>query len=532
MIIIGAYPDSFPAGPDEAFLASTATPLRRLRAAMDLIAPPEIAVHLLPFYPSSGDNGFSADDWFSVAAHLGDWADIEALAASRRLIVDGIYNHVGRCHPWVELLLASPEQCRDIFFAFDDPGAVNGPLSPRGGPVLRPYELNGKRWHVWQTFSPTSFDVRMDHARIAAEIERHIAMLADRRVWGVRLDACAYYGKEIGQPQFHHPRAKEHARWIARLADAAGLQVIAQLDSDPEGLAYFPPALGYRVPGVDYAYTAQLVLALLREDTSSLLKHIWLTWRLNPWMIRPPRTHDGILLQSGLLDADDFAALSREAKRYALPVRVCDGEEYELNSSLPAICALGGGAATMWAKIDLIVTLTAFLPGWPYFYLPFLLGDVPEARWGTTGPANTTRTVDPRAMNRAAMDAGFLAAYLGSPRRHAGFRLLERLSMIKDRVGNAPDGQAGVDAITGSSVRIRLPGAGLEFVGNFSGSAMRVRAGPRPAGLLWGSHLDGDWLGPWGYGVWADEARSDRARGDGMRGRARGDRAREWAVTR
>src|SRR4029077_3839192 len=37
------------------------------------------AVHILPFYPSSSDDGFSVMDYYSIDPALGTWDDIESL---------------------------------------------------------------------------------------------------------------------------------------------------------------------------------------------------------------------------------------------------------------------------------------------------------------------------------------------------------------------------------------------------------------------------------------------------------------------
>ena len=37
-------------------------------------------VHVLPFYPSSGDRGFAVIDYDTVDPAFGDWSDIRALA--------------------------------------------------------------------------------------------------------------------------------------------------------------------------------------------------------------------------------------------------------------------------------------------------------------------------------------------------------------------------------------------------------------------------------------------------------------------
>ena len=39
-------------------------------------------VHILPFFPSSGDRGFAPMDYHKVAPEFGDWNDIEELSES------------------------------------------------------------------------------------------------------------------------------------------------------------------------------------------------------------------------------------------------------------------------------------------------------------------------------------------------------------------------------------------------------------------------------------------------------------------
>jgi len=51
------------------------------------------AVHILPFFPYSCDDGFGVIDYLSVDENLGDWSDIEAIAKDYRLMGDLVINH-------------------------------------------------------------------------------------------------------------------------------------------------------------------------------------------------------------------------------------------------------------------------------------------------------------------------------------------------------------------------------------------------------------------------------------------------------
>ena len=53
-------------------------------------------VHLLPFFPSSSDRGFSPVDYFEVESSFGTWGDVKKLASDYALTSDLVINHISR----------------------------------------------------------------------------------------------------------------------------------------------------------------------------------------------------------------------------------------------------------------------------------------------------------------------------------------------------------------------------------------------------------------------------------------------------
>lgn len=51
-------------------------------------------VHILPFFPSSGDRGFAPMDYTKVDPAFGDWQDVERLADKYYLMFDYMINHI------------------------------------------------------------------------------------------------------------------------------------------------------------------------------------------------------------------------------------------------------------------------------------------------------------------------------------------------------------------------------------------------------------------------------------------------------
>ena len=57
-------------------------------------------IHILPFFPSSSDDGFAVVDYEKVRTDLGDWPDVQDLARDFDLMVDLVINHCSREHIW------------------------------------------------------------------------------------------------------------------------------------------------------------------------------------------------------------------------------------------------------------------------------------------------------------------------------------------------------------------------------------------------------------------------------------------------
>ena len=53
-------------------------------------------VHILPFFPSSGDRGFAPLGYEKVSEEFGDWEDIRMLSEEYPLMFDYMINHISR----------------------------------------------------------------------------------------------------------------------------------------------------------------------------------------------------------------------------------------------------------------------------------------------------------------------------------------------------------------------------------------------------------------------------------------------------
>jgi hypothetical protein len=440
MLAVVAYPASFET------TGNSTSHLAELDQCISALLSDRAALHLLPFCPNDGDGGFAPSDWCAVDERLGDWSDVRRIAAKRRLVVDGIYNHVGVSHTIARKFFEAPAEFRHLVYAFE--GSEEIPVqsrSPRGGTPLRVYVLAEQTWHLWQTFGRAAVDVRLDDDSVRAEVIRNLDHLVSLGVWAVRLDAAAYYAKPVrhGEQQLHHPDAHRLAREIALLAISRGLVAIAQLDCDENGAGYFPPE-NYQVPIVDYSYSAHLALALLTSDASELIEHLEITAGLGRILIRAPRTHDGILLRSGLLGGPARSLLVRRAAAVGIKARIVDGEAYELNCSLPHLCGRDTDQEGRHRRLLIAVAISAFVPGWCFLYLPMLLDYEPELY--------RAADADPRSLNRTMMPGGYWRRVLATDYGASMHCLLGYLASIH---GTAVTGdEADVEPAVGQDGRV------------------------------------------------------------------------------
>ncbi len=118
------YPDQFQRRGEPPLLT-----LRRFY--LDHLAASCNGMHVLPFFPSSSDAGFSITDYSAVATELGTWEDVERLAASTRLMVDAVINHASVEGEWFSRWGKGDEEFAG-FFRVADPQRTSPPWCALG----------------------------------------------------------------------------------------------------------------------------------------------------------------------------------------------------------------------------------------------------------------------------------------------------------------------------------------------------------------------------------------------------------------
>ena len=77
-------------------------------------------VHILPFFPSSGDGGFSVMDHGEVDKKYGDWKDIKLYSKNKNIMADIVINHSSSKGIWFQNFLKGKEPGKNHFFIIED----------------------------------------------------------------------------------------------------------------------------------------------------------------------------------------------------------------------------------------------------------------------------------------------------------------------------------------------------------------------------------------------------------------------------
>ncbi|HOW66978.1 MAG TPA: sugar phosphorylase, partial [Verrucomicrobiota bacterium] len=160
-------------------------------------------VHLLPFYPSSSDDGFSVQDYLAVDPAFGAWNDVAELGARFDLMMDGVFNHVSAQGAWFRGFLAGEPRYRDFFITVENHPDLSKVVRPRALPLLTEVVTVEGPKRVWTTFSADQVDLNYKSPEVLLATVEALLFYASQGARFIRLDAIAFLWKEIGTNCLH-----------------------------------------------------------------------------------------------------------------------------------------------------------------------------------------------------------------------------------------------------------------------------------------------------------------------------------------
>lgn len=380
-------------------------------------------VHLLPHFPYSSDDGFSVIDYRAVREDLGDWSDVEALAADYRLVFDAVVNHASQHSAYVRGHCADEPAYRDFAVAIPEGTDTSSVLRTRNLPLLHPFDTaRGREW-LWTTFSADQVDLNFRNPRVLAEITDVLFFYAERGASMLRLDAIPYLWKELGTSCAHLPQTHEIIKLWRDLFDLAAPHMLVLTETNvphKENVSYFGDRGDEAQIIYNFSLPPLLLWSLHAGDATVLTRWAATLDYIGPraTYLNITATHDGIGMRptEGILTEAQRQELCNLAKRHGGDItgkRNSDGSVsvYELNVTYFDAINDPAGARPLDEQIDRFVLSQAVpmaLMGIPAFYLPSFLG----ARNDTQHVLATGRA---RSINRPSFDAAALETELAEP---------------------------------------------------------------------------------------------------------------------
>ncbi len=410
------------------------------------------AVHILPMFPYTSDDGFSVVDYKKINEKLGDWEDVEALSGDYQLMFDAVINHISKSSRWFSGYLNCEEPYKDYFITADPDADYSSVTRPRALPLLTAFDTKEGKKYVWTTFSEDQIDLNFACPDVLIEIMDVLLTYANRGARFIRLDAVGFMWKEPGTSCMHLPKTHEIIRLARKLLEdyAPGTFLITETNVPQEdNLSYFGNGRNEAHLVYQFPLPPLTMFTLLKGDAGHLTE----------WAEKLPvpaegttyfnflSSHDGIGVRpvEGILSAEERQFLVDAAFRNGGAVSYKDNGDgtkspYELNINYQdALAGPEDSDETRIARFLAAETILLSLQGMPAIYIHSLLGSRNDYYGKSVSGI-------PRRINREQLDADVLEKALTSDtnRRIIFEELLRRLGI---RAGHAAFSQEAAKQI-------------------------------------------------------------------------------------
>ena len=365
-------------------------------------------VHILPFFPSSSDDGFSVVDYRRVDHGLGDWRDVRRIGRTFRLMFDAVVNHASVRGKWFGGFLRRDPRLKDFFIAVEGDPDLSQAVRPRVHPLLTEFVTASGKKRVWTTFSPDQADLNYRNPLVLLKIVDILLFYVARGAEFLRLDAVAFLWKEAGTPCLHLPQTHRIVQLIRAVLNRVAPHVMLITETNvphEENITYFGDGTNEAQLVYNFALPPLVLHAFVREDA----------WRLSRWaagLALPSdraaylnflASHDGIGLNpvKGLLpqgEIDSLVAHTQSVGGLVSHKQNPDGttSPYELNINYLDALGTPGVAEDLAQQVERFVTAQAImlaLAGVPALYFHSLFG---SRGW----PQGARQMGNKRAINR------------------------------------------------------------------------------------------------------------------------------------
>ncbi|WP_323847541.1 MAG: sucrose phosphorylase [Phytoplasma sp.] len=168
-------------------------------------------IHILPFFPSTSDRGFSPSDYNIVEPLFGTWEDIEKLSKQYYLMFDFMINHISSSSVMYKEFQKNHDQSKykNFFIRWEKFWSQKGTNKPTDKDINLIYKRkdkapfqtinfeDGTTENLWNTFGVDQIDINIKDIVAKEFIKKTLKDMANHGASLIRLDAFAYACKKI-----------------------------------------------------------------------------------------------------------------------------------------------------------------------------------------------------------------------------------------------------------------------------------------------------------------------------------------------
>ncbi len=155
-------------------------------------------VHILPFFPSSSDGGFSVIDFFKVEKKHGSWKDIKKISKNYKVMIDVVLNHGSKKSKWFKNFLINSGEGKNFYYSLNKNINVSNVIRARSHKLLQKVPIKKGFKYLWCTFSPDQIDFNYKNPEVLLMFLKIIKFILNQGSLIFRLDAVAFLWKRIG----------------------------------------------------------------------------------------------------------------------------------------------------------------------------------------------------------------------------------------------------------------------------------------------------------------------------------------------
>ena len=236
-------------------------------------------VHILPFFPSSSDKGFSVKDYYSIYHQFGQWNDILRISKDFGVMADVVINHGSSDSLWFKNFIKGKGKGSDYFLNFDEPFDTSKVVRPRTSDLLNPVETSDGIKYTWCTFSKDQVDYNFSNPVVLFEFVQIIIFYLSKGITVFRFDAVAFIWKKIGTSCINLEKTHEIVRLFRTLLTYLSPKAVLVTETNTparENVSYFgnaneahwiynfslPPILIYSILAGDSSYLEKLTMSM------------------------------------------------------------------------------------------------------------------------------------------------------------------------------------------------------------------------------------------------------------------------------